>query len=119
MNRREFVKRSCILCASGGLLPVALSSCQATHYVSGTLESTGITVLKSEFTYARNKKIIVRQYIIVQNEKLEFPIYVYRFSENEFSALWMKCAHQGAELQASGDHLQCPSHGSEYTNRGV
>jgi Rieske Fe-S protein len=30
----------------------------------------------------------------------------------------MKCAHQGAELQASGDYLQCPAHGSEFNNRG-
>ena len=30
----------------------------------------------------------------------------------------MKCAHQGAELNASGDVLQCPAHGSEFNNRG-
>ena len=31
----------------------------------------------------------------------------------------MKCAHQGAELQASGDVLQCPAHGSEFNNKGI
>ena len=119
MNRREFVKQGCLFCVSGVILPGALSSCQTTHYVNGTVESTGIAVLKSEFTYIQKEKTLSRQFIIIQNDKLEFPIYVYRFSENEYSAVWMKCSHQGAELQASGDHLQCPSHGSEFNNKGI
>ena len=119
MNRREFVKHSCVICLSGGLLPAVVSACQSTHYVSGTMESTGIALLKSEFTYQQKDKLLTRSYIILQNEKLEFPIYLYRFSENEYSALWMKCTHQGAALQASGDHLQCPSHGSEFNNKGI
>ena len=60
-----------------------------------------------------------RQYVIVRNEALEFPVYLYRFSETEFSALLMKCTHQGNELQASGDHLHCSAHGSEFNNRGI
>ncbi len=119
MNRRRFIKQSCFLCMSAALTPGVLSGCQATHYVSGVIEPDGLSVLKSEFTYLKKDQPIIRQYIIVQQEKLEFPIYVYRFSENEYSALWMKCSHQGAELQASGDHLQCPSHGSEFNNKGV
>ncbi len=62
---------------------------------------------------------MIRQYIIVRNDRLEFPIYLYRFSDNKFSALLMKCTHQGAELNASGDHLHCPGHGSEFNNKGV
>src|SRR5258708_7831405 len=111
MDRREIVKQGCALCLNAGLVPVLLSGCQATHYVSGVMESSGIAVLKSEFTFAKKDKVITRPYLIVQNEKLEFPIYVFRFSENEYSALWMKCTHQGNELQAAGDHLHCPSHG--------
>lgn len=61
---------------------------------------------------------MVRQYIIVKNEGLTFPVYLYRFSDNEYSAVLMKCTHQGAELAASGDHLHCPSHGSEFDNKG-
>jgi Rieske Fe-S protein len=29
------------------------------------------------------------------------------------------CTHQGAELQVFGDKIQCPAHGSEFSNRGV
>ena len=119
MNRRTFVKQTCITCASGGLITFLISGCKATHYASGVMGAMGISVPKSEFTYLKNAQTLIRQYIIIQNDKLEFPIYLYRFSDNEYSALWMKCTHQGAELQASGDALHCPSHGSEFTNKGV
>lgn len=119
MNRRTFVKQTCITCVSGGLIPLLISSCQATHYTSGVIDNAGVHVPKSEFIYVKNEKTLTRQYIIIQNDKLEFPIYLYRFSDNEYSALWMKCTHQGAELQASGDSLHCPSHGSEFTNKGA
>jgi Rieske Fe-S protein len=106
------------MCLGGGIIPITLSSCASTHYATGTVEANGISILKSEFTFMKRDQPATRQYILIQNEKLEFPIYLYRFSENEFSALWMKCTHQGTELQASGDHLQCSAHGSEFNNRG-
>ena len=59
-----------------------------------------------------------RSFLIVRNDALKYPICIYRFSDTQYSALWMKCAHQGAELQASGDYLQCPAHGSEFNNKG-
>lgn len=30
----------------------------------------------------------------------------------------MECTHMGAELTAHGDHLSCPSHGSEFDKFG-
>jgi len=56
--------------------------------------------------------------LVVGNDVLLFPICVDRFSDNDYSAIWMQCAHQGAELNVAGDYLQCPAHGSEYDNRG-
>lgn len=118
MDRRTFTK-SCIVCLSGALISPVLSGCQSTHYASGTVEPNGLSVSKSEFTYLKKDKPMIRQYIIVRNDKLEFPIYLYRFSDAEYSALLMKCTHQGNELQASGDHLNCPAHGSEFNNKGI
>lgn len=60
-----------------------------------------------------------RDYVIVRNDAMEFPIYIYRFSDDNYSAMLMKCTHQGNELQASGDHLHCSAHGSEFNNRGI
>jgi Rieske Fe-S protein len=118
MTRRDFIAKSCLACAGGSLLSLSLSGC-ATHHVTGMLEQSGVSISTSEFVQIKNKATTYRTYLIVQHEQLEFPIYLYRFSETEYTALWMECTHQGAELQASGDFLHCPSHGSEFTNRGT
>jgi Rieske Fe-S protein len=117
MNRREFTK-TCLSCvAIVGLAPLA-SACQSTHYATGIMESNGISVPKSEFKFVKNNQEQTRSYIIVRNDALQFPIYVYRFSDNEYSAVLMQCTHQGNELSASGDHLTCSAHGSEFNNKG-
>jgi Rieske Fe-S protein len=118
MNRRNFTK-TCIHCFSASLILPVLDGCQATHYTTGNMESNGIAVAASEFNYMKKDQEMVRQYIIVRNDALEFPIYLYRFSQLEYSAVLMKCTHQGNELSASGDHLTCSAHGSEFNNRGV
>ena len=69
-------------------------------------------------TIPKDKKSAYRSFLIIRNEALQYPICVYRFSDTEYAALWMRCSHQGAELQASGDFLQCPAHGSEFNNKG-
>ena len=89
------------------MLPPLLAGCQSTHYTQGVMEKDGISVLRSEFTY-----------IIVRNEQMKFPICLYRHADNQYTALLMKCTHQGSELNVSGDHLHCPSHGSEFNSKG-
>jgi Rieske Fe-S protein len=117
-SRRTFIKKTCLFCAGLSTGTLALSGCQATHYVTGSFTDLDMVVPISEFSYEKKGQMQKRSYIIIQNEQLEFPIYLYRFSDTGYSALWMKCAHQGAELQASGDHLYCPSHGSEFNYLG-
>lgn len=117
ISRRTFLSRSCLACA-GTLLPLSLASC-ASHYVTGSIESSGISISTNEFETVKKGVKAFKSFLLIQHEQLEFPIYLYRFSETEYSALWMACTHQGAELQASGDFLHCPSHGSEFNNRGA
>ncbi len=116
MHRRQFVKIGCACM----VMPWAtgLIGCEGTRYVSGTMEPNGIAVLKSEFEVTTKVGTTQREYVIVRNDKLEYPICLYRLSENDYSALQMKCSHQGTELQVAGDHLHCPGHGSEFNNRG-
>ena len=73
----------------------------------------------ADFETTSNGKTVYKKYVIIQNEILQFPICVYRFNENEYKALLMKCTHQGAELQVYGDKLQCAAHGSEFSNIGT
>ena len=108
-----------MMCLTGSAIIPVLTGCQSTYYTNGVLESNGISVQKSEFTYLKKDQPVQRDYIIVKNNAVEFPIYVYRLSDQDYSAVLMKCSHQGNELQASGDHLHCPAHGSEFNNKGI
>src|SRR5215217_6259629 len=117
MNRRNFVKKSCAACLSVTALS-SVAGCTTTKYISGTLGKDGITVKKDDFKIKQKGGTAYSSFIIVRNDALQYPICIYRFNDQEYSALWMKCAHQGAELQASGDYLQCPAHGSEFNNKG-
>ena len=118
MDRKRFLKNSCSAWLSASLLNGMISSCTSTRYISGLLGKDGLTIDTKEFLNKENGKAAYRSFIVVRNDALQYPICVYRFDENNYSALWMSCTHQGAELQASGDRLQCPAHGSEFDNKG-
>lgn len=118
MNRKEFIVNSCAACLSAAFLGGMLSSCSSTRYINGKLNKDGLLLDRDEFVVNRKGTQQYRSFIIVRNEALQYPICVYRFSDTDYSALWMRCSHQGAELQAAGDFLQCPAHGSEFNNKG-
>ena len=118
MTRKDFITNACTACLSFTAVSSLLSSCTATRYIAGNLAKDGIIIPKEEFKINRKGNSAYRSFIIVRNEALQYPICIYRFNNEEYSALWMQCSHQGAELQASGDFLQCPAHGSEFNNKG-
>ena len=53
-----------------------------------------------EFKITKKGTDSYRSFIIIRNEAMQYPVCVYRFSNSEYSALWMRCTHQGTELQA-------------------
>jgi Rieske Fe-S protein len=119
MNRKEFIIESCAACIAATGISSLLSSCSPTQYISGMLGKDGITINKNDFRLSQKDNAAYRSFVIVRNEALQYPICVYRFGDEQYSALWMRCTHQGTELNASGDFLQCPAHGSEFNNKGM
>ena len=119
MHRKEFLKAcgyGCLALLGGSAL---LESCAGTKYLQAPLEGEFLTVPIDAFAYTNKGKQDFRKYIVIHNDQLQYPICVYRFSEAAYAALLMKCTHQGTELQVFGDRLQCPAHGSEFTNTGA
>jgi Rieske Fe-S protein len=116
MERRTFIKQTCISCIGGVAVATIFNACAPIRYVNGKLIENGLIVDKNQFRVG--DKGSYSRFIVVRNENLLFPICIFRFSEQEYSAIWMKCAHQGAEVNVVGDMLQCPAHGSEYDNKG-
>lgn len=118
MDRRKFIATGCISCISGGLIVSLLEGCSTTKMVSAAISGDDMIVPLSYFETKKGSTAASKKYIIAQNDILQYPICVYRLGENNYQALWMKCTHQGAELQVFGDKLQCPAHGSEFNHLG-
>lgn len=115
MERRKFIKTSCIACLGGFSIAALAESCSVTKQYNATLNNGSLLVPLNQFANADKS---FKQYIVVHNDQLKYPICIYRFSDTEYKALWMSCPHQGAELQVFGSKLQCPAHGSEFDNTG-
>lgn len=105
-------------CLSVTALSGLMSACSGSRYINGTLRKDGLTIYKKDFELQQRDSTAYASFIIVRNNALKFPICVYRHGDEDYTAIWMKCSHQGAELQASGDMLQCSAHGSEFDHRG-
>lgn len=118
MKRRDFIKNGCTACIAITGLTMLLPACQPGKLVAGKLNTDGLLLDVDDFKIKEKGQTAYRAYVVVRNEQLKFPICVYRFSDSDYSALWMECAHQGAEVNVAGSYLQCPAHGSEYDNRG-
>lgn len=118
MNRRKFLSATCLGCMSGGVMVSLLESCGTSKMATGNIEGSDLVVPLNDFEINKNGRVSYKNYLVLNNDKLNYPICVFRFDENKYEALLMKCTHQGAELQVFGDKLQCPAHGSEFTNKG-
>lgn len=116
MHRKEFIKTCGFACIGGGLLGSLLAGCTSTKMISGNIEGADLVVPVSAF---HAKDDMVLKYVVVHHDELKFPVCIYRFSDTDYTALFMRCPHQGAELQVFGDRLQCPAHGSEFNNKGL
>ena len=115
MDRKTFIKTSCLACTSVSLLAMLAESCVSVKYVPGNLEDNGISLDTSAFNTIKNGS---REYVIVRHDALKFPICVYKANDLRYTALLMQCTHQGVELQVSGNTLTCPAHGSEFNSAG-
>jgi nitrite reductase/ring-hydroxylating ferredoxin subunit len=119
MDRKKFIKSCGMACMGGGAMTALLQSCSITKTLSGTITGSDLLVSLSDFETKTGSEIHYKKYVVVNNDQLKFPVCVYRQDTENYSALWLQCPHQGAELQVFGDKLQCPAHGSEFNNKGI
>jgi len=114
MERKEFIKTCGYACLSVTFLSPLLQGCVSAKIVSASIEGENLLVPIVNF----NKDGKMLQYLVADNPQLQYPIYVFRFSETVYTALYMQCTHQGNELTAYGEKLVCSAHGSEFDNKG-
>lgn len=119
MDRKDFIKACGFACMGSIGMGTALQGCNVTKQLGGKIFGDDLVIPVSGFETKNGNNTYFKKYIVVHNDILQYPICVYRFDEHTYSALWMRCTHQGTELQVFGDRLQCPAHGSEFNNKGM
>ncbi|MFN3852147.1 MAG: ubiquinol-cytochrome c reductase iron-sulfur subunit [Spirosomataceae bacterium] len=119
MKRRDFIRTSCLSCIGGSALSLTLQGCSSAYYAKQVdLKQNDLVIKKSEFIEIKKDKQSIRNVIVAKYEKLGFPIAVFRLEEDQYSAVYLECTHQGNEVQPHGNYLVCEGHGSEFDNKG-
>ncbi|MCH2450842.1 MAG: Rieske (2Fe-2S) protein [Gracilimonas sp.] len=118
MERKKFIKTCSYSCF--GLMGAAffLEGCSGPKYLNAELENEFLLVPLSAFEFEKKQEKKFRKYIVAYNSRLKYPVSIFRLSDMEYRALLMRCTHKGTELQVYGDRLQCPAHGSEFSQNG-
>lgn len=119
MNRKKFLLACGSACFSSMVLSSILQSCGTAKIIHATLDGSDLVIPLTDFEISNNQTKTFKKYVVAQNASLQYPICVFRKDESTYTAISMKCSHQGAELQVFGDKLHCPAHGSEFDNHGL
>lgn len=118
MNRNEFIRSCAYACLSGVAITTLLQSCKSTKHLNGTISESDLVIDEKEFELEKKGVVSYHKYVIVQNDLLQFPVCVYKL-DSDYKALYLRCTHQGAELQVYGEKIVCPAHGSEFNQQGA
>jgi len=119
MNRKDFIRNAGYAFVGGTAAVVLLQNCATANYFAPHVVSNNqIAIKKLEFVHVENNKTTQRKYVLVKTSLYDFPVCIYKLSEQNYSALLLKCTHKGCELKPHGDFLSCPCHGSEFSNTG-
>lgn len=113
MERRKFIKSTCLLCAGvagAGLAASALSSCASTPIYKALNEQDKLNVPFSSFSDS--------PILVVRNSQMDYDILLVKKSESDVTAMLMKCTHQDNALTANKNGLFCSVHGSTFDLQG-
>jgi Rieske Fe-S protein len=111
MDRRKFIKNSCVLCIGTAGLGIVATSCGTTSSIFKTTVENGLlTIPLSEFA--------TKNFVLVRTPSVPYDIFTYKKSDTEFIALLMKCSHRDAAVQYTSGGLVCNEHGSKFSYEG-
>ena len=119
MKRRDFIKTSCLACLGGSTFLLTLQACSKAYYAQQIdLVGNKLIIKKTEFVEIKKEASSYRNMVVAKHGKLGFPIALFRLSEDQYSAVYLECTHQGNEVSPHGNFLVCDAHGSEFDNQG-
>ena len=117
MDRKEFLKICGGACAS--VLGISLlARCAPGLTINGTVKDKELILPLEAFVNTKDGANSFYPYLLVRNEQLNYPVAVFRSEKADFSAMLMRCTHQGMELSVHGNLISCSAHGSEFDTAG-
>ncbi len=108
-TRREFIKDTCTACLGTAFLGFTfsqLTSCSSLPIYKTNLSQKTVNVPLTSFTEST--------LVIVRDMQVPYDVLVVKKSEQEYTALYMKCSHQENAVTATKSGLYCSSHGSTF-----
>ena len=120
MERRRFLKVCGLSCVGAFSISLLATGCSGVKYIYANAENDILKIDTANFIEKDDEKNTVTylKSIIVKPNISDFPIVIYRNSESDYTALLLRCTHQGNELNVYGELLTCSAHGSEFDKKG-
>ena len=111
MQRRDFLRTTCMACTGSALGILALAGCGTLPLVKATQENNTLVFPASDFGESAQ--------VIVRHPKLTFDLLVMKHTDGSLSAVYMRCTHEDQPLTATAKGLHCSSHGSRFALDGA
>ena len=103
-----------MVCCGATAFATLLESCSPYKKIWVAEEKKGkITIKKTDL--GSDKFAVVKS----NSGNLPADIYLTQLPDGNFSALLMLCTHKQCDVKPLGNKLDCPCHGSEFSNTGV
>ncbi len=90
MERRNFIKSSCLTCMGSIGAMWLLEACSTSKQLNNYEQTQNkITIKKTEFIVTKKDKPTELKYIVLKPDSLYFPIAVYKLDNNEYKTLFL------------------------------
>src|ERR1700712_5349344 len=110
MQRRYFLRTSCISCIGAAALGASLLELSSCSPALPTFKTTfkGNTINVPLLSFGESNLLIVR------DMQVEFDVLLVKKSPEVYNAIYMKCSHRSNPVSATATGLYCPSHRSTF-----
>jgi Rieske Fe-S protein len=112
MERREFIKTTCLLCTafSAELFLGTLASCAPYPVYETPMEKGKILIPVSIFDKASMH--------VIRAKNLGYDIALHKENDGSYTALLLRCTHASTPVKYTGNEFVCPLHGSTFDQEG-
>lgn len=110
-TRRDFIRTGCLHCAGLMGAGMLLQGCgSSVHLFKTTVQNNKVEVPVSEFADGKSM-------VVVRNSSLENDILLVK-KNDQYSALNLRCTHEGFGLTTTSNKIVCSAHGSTFDFEG-